>query len=42
MNRKILLETFEQLGGTTEYETEDIRSFLQVKQYQELQDPSKF
>lgn len=42
MNRKVLLETFEQLCGTTEYETEDIRSFLQVKQYQELQDSTKF
>ena len=42
MDRTVLLETFEQLGGTTEYEMEDIRSFLQVKQYQELQDPTKF
>ncbi len=42
VDRTVLLETFEQLGGTTEYEMEDIRSFLQVKQYQELQDPTKF
>ena len=42
MDKTVLLETFEQLGGTTEYEMEDIRSFLQVKQYQELQDPTKF
>ena len=31
VDRTVLLETFEQLGGTTEYEMEDIRSFLQVK-----------
>ena len=42
VDRTVLLETFEQLGGTTEYEMEDIRSFLQVKQYQELQDSTKF
>ncbi len=35
MDKTVLLETFEQLGETTEYEMEDIRSFLQVKQYQE-------
>lgn len=42
MNKHELLEMFSQLGGITEYETADIRSFLQIKQYQELQDPSKF
>lgn len=42
MDKKVLLQVLEQLVGTSEYEVDDIRSFLQVKQYRELQDPSKF
>lgn len=41
MDKRELLKIFSQLNDTTEYEEEDIRSFLQVKQYRELQDPSK-
>ena len=41
MNKKALLEVFQQISDTTEYEENDIRSFLQVRQYKELQDPSK-
>lgn len=41
MNKKELLEVFSQLDDTTEYEEDNIRSFLQIKQYKELQDPSK-
>lgn len=42
MDKKAILEVFAQLCGTTEFETDDIRSFLQIKQYRELQDPSRF
>ena len=42
MDKKALLEIIAQLCGTTEFETADIRSFLQIKQYRELQEPSKF
>ena len=42
MDKRALLDIFAHLCGTTEYEDTDFGSFLQVKQYRELQDPSKF
>lgn len=42
MNKTYLLETFSQLCGTSEFEPSDIRNFLQMKQYRDMQDPTKF
>lgn len=43
MDKRVLLEAFKQLVGTTEYELGDnFFSFLQVDQYRDLQNPSKF
>ena len=42
-DKRVLLEAFKQLVGTTEYELGDnFYSFLQVDQYHDLQNPSKF